>query len=47
MARTAGRQGFVSFVPIVATPAASAANTSEDAAEPDESGSKLETAENK
>jgi len=47
MARTAGRQGFVSFVPIVATPAASAANRSEDDAEPDESGSKPETAENK
>ena len=30
MARTAGRQGFVSFVPIVATPASSVAETSED-----------------
>jgi sigma-E factor negative regulatory protein RseA len=47
MARTAGRQGFVSFVPIVATPTASAAITSEDVTETDESVSKLETAENK
>jgi len=30
MARTAGRQGFVSFVPIVATPALSVEDTSED-----------------
>jgi sigma-E factor negative regulatory protein RseA len=30
MARTAGRQGFVSFVPIVATPVASAEESAED-----------------
>lgn len=33
MARTAGRQGFVSFVPIVATPASSVARVSEDKTE--------------
>lgn len=47
MARTAGRQGFVSFVPIVATPMTVVAENSEDRSKSDESGSKLETAENK
>ena len=46
MARTAGRQGFVSFVPIVATPLASAQDNTEDKNEPVEPGSELETTEN-
>ncbi|MDX2417161.1 MAG: sigma-E factor negative regulatory protein [Xanthomonadales bacterium] len=47
MARTAGRQGFVSFVPIVATPVNSVVEDSKDKPESDETGSRLETAENK
>lgn len=47
MARTAGRQGFVSFVPIVATPMTSVAENSEDQPKSDASASNLETAENK
>ena len=42
MARTAGRQGFVSFVPIVATPTTSIAETPED-----ESNSDMAVTENK
>jgi len=38
MARTAGRQGFVSFVPIVATSSVAVAEDSEDTAEPTDSG---------
>ncbi len=47
MARTAGRQGFVSFVPIVATPATSIEENSEDQSEAAETGSAPETAENR
>ena len=47
MARTAGRQGFVSFVPIVATPVNSVVEDSEANTEPAQSGSGLETAENR
>ena len=47
MARTAGRQGFVSFVPIVDTPVNSVVEDSEDKPKSDESGSILEAAENK
>jgi len=47
MARTAGRQGFVSFVPIVATPMTVVAENSEVQSKSDDSGSNLETAENK
>ena len=47
MARTAGRQGFVSFVPIVSIPVASAAETVEDRSKSEESGSELEVVENK
>jgi len=47
MARTAGRQGFVSFVPIVATPMASVVEEPESKSEPNETGAELETAENK
>ncbi|MFC1776558.1 hypothetical protein ACFL3I_04345, partial [Pseudomonadota bacterium] len=47
MARTAGRQGFVSFVPIVATPVASIAEKSEEGSKTGESGSERATAENK
>lgn len=47
MARTAGRQGFVSFVPIVATPVVAAAQTAEEESEPVESGSKPEAVKNK
>jgi len=47
MARTAGKQGFVSFVPIVATPVASVAEKSEEDAKTEEAGSELATAENK
>jgi len=45
MARTAGRQGFVSFVPIVATSAASSEENPEDKSISAESGPVLETAE--
>ena len=47
MARTAGRQGFVSFVPIVATPRNAVAEDSEDRSESAESGSEPATSENK
>jgi sigma-E factor negative regulatory protein RseA len=47
MARTAGRQGFVSFVPIVATPVASVAEDSEDKSESVAAHSEPETAEHK
>jgi len=47
MARTAGRQGFVSFVPIVATPATAVADTPEDGSEIVEAGSKPEAVNNK
>jgi len=40
MARTAGRQGFVSFVPIVATPRDSVTETPEEEARPDLESSK-------
>ena len=47
MARTAGRQGFVSFVPIVATPTTSVTDESKNMPELTEPGSDLDTAENK
>jgi len=47
MARTAGRQGFISFVPIVATATPSSAEATEDITETSVSGPELETAENK
>ncbi len=47
MARTAGRQGFVSFVPIVATPVASVVEKPEEDSKTEETGSELVTAENK
>jgi len=47
MARTAGRQGFVSFVPIVATPMAAVAEDSEDQSESVVVQSEPEIAENK
>jgi sigma-E factor negative regulatory protein RseA len=47
MARTAGRQGFVSFVPIVATPIVAAAEVDEEEHEPTQSDSKPETVKNK
>ena len=47
MARTAGRQGFVSFVPIVVTPATSVLDDSEDKSKSVETGSELEAAENR
>ena len=47
MARTAGRQGFVSFVPIVATPNVSAKETTEDEVVPEESRLETEVLENK
>ena len=47
MARTAGRQGFVSFVPIVATPRNSVAEDSEDSSESTEPGSESATLENR
>jgi len=46
MARTAGRQGFVSFVPIVVNPVTSAKDETEDNSGSVESSSELETAEN-
>jgi sigma-E factor negative regulatory protein RseA len=45
MARTAGRQGFVSFVPIVATPLTPVAETPEDAAVAAETDSQNQTTE--
>jgi negative regulator of sigma E activity len=47
MARTAGRQGFVSFVPIVATPMVSASEAGDGQLEPDRAAAELETAERK
>lgn len=47
MAGTAGRQGFVSFVPIVASTPTPVAETSEDGSESAELTVKLEAAENK
>ncbi len=47
MARTAGRQGFVSFVPIVATPPTTVEEKTEDQSEAVEAGSVLEAAENR
>jgi sigma-E factor negative regulatory protein RseA len=47
MARTAGRQGFVSFVPIVATPRNAVAEDTEDRSETAESGSEPVTLENR
>jgi len=47
MARTAGRQGFVSFVPIVATPVVVAAENPEEGPETTQSDSKLEAVNNK
>lgn len=47
MARTAGRQGFVSFVPIVATPRNLVAEDSESSSGSDENGSESATFENK
>jgi len=47
MARTAGRQGFVSFVPIVATPVVAAAEVAEEEHESTQSDSKPETVKNK
>jgi sigma-E factor negative regulatory protein RseA len=47
MARTAGRQGFVSFVPIVATPVASAAEQSGDDSEAEKTGPESASAKNK
>jgi len=47
MARMAGRQGFVSFVPIVATPVNPAEDDSGTPFESDKSGSQLEAAETK
>jgi len=47
MARAAGRQGFVSFVPIVATPATSVKESSEGGSKPGESDAELEAVDNK
>lgn len=47
MAKTAGRQGFVSFVPIVATPTASVEETPEERSESAQPGYQLEAAKNK
>ena len=47
MARTAGRQGFVSFVPIVATPADPASEGNEEETGPGESRPDMEVVENK
>ena len=47
MARTAGRQGFVSFVPIVATPVVTVADATEEGSESKQSDSKPETVRNK
>jgi sigma-E factor negative regulatory protein RseA len=47
MARTAGRQGFVSFVPIVATPRSPVVENSEESSEPVEPGSESATLENR
>ena len=47
MARTAGRQGFVSFVPIVATPVVAAAEIPEERSESAQSDSEPEAVKNK
>lgn len=47
MARTAGRQGFVSFVPIVATPVVSVDEKSGENSESEENASEPATAENR
>ncbi|MGA9572742.1 MAG: RseA family anti-sigma factor, partial [Lysobacterales bacterium] len=47
MARTAGRQGFVSFVPIVATPIGSVAEDTENRSESGKVLTELDTAENR
>jgi sigma-E factor negative regulatory protein RseA len=47
MARTAGRQGFVSFVPIVATPVVAAVETAEEESKSTQSDSKPEAVKNK
>ena len=47
MARTAGRQGFVSFVPIVATPVASAEDKTDEVAKTSKTSSDLEAAQNR
>ena len=47
MARTAGRQGFVSFVPIVATPASSVAEKSENKSKVTESKPETDAASDK
>jgi len=47
MARTAGRQGFVSFVPIVATTTGSVTEDADDRSEPAKAVTELETTNNK
>ena len=47
MARTAGRQGFVSFVPIVATPRVTVAEDTEDNPEVAKTGSEPVNSENR
>ena len=47
MARTAGRQGFVSFVPIVATPSVATAEQVEDASDSVKTDTEQEITENK
>lgn len=47
MARTAGRQGFVSFVPIVATPVTSAEDKTDEGVKTSTTGSDLEAAQNR
>ena len=47
MARTAGRQGFVSFVPIVATPTATVAENTENRTGSEQAGTEQEITENK
>ena len=47
MARTAGRQGFVSFVPIVAIPVVAATETDEEGSESTQADSKPEAVKNK
>ena len=47
MARTAGRQGFVSFVPIVATPVASVAKKTDEETKPENQQSEPEIAVNR
>jgi len=47
MAGTAGRQGFVSFVPIVATSGSSVAEASGDSSQPEQPGSETDAKKNK